>query len=115
MFNKICFATILLLWFSCVAEKLYADELEGFIEPWQQVDAAVPESGVISLITVAEGESIKKDQLLLRLDSQVLDESLKIAEARNKFRGEKLSAQALYKMHDRRYKKLKSTKEFRAR
>jgi RND family efflux transporter MFP subunit len=87
-----------------------AAEFEGFIDPWQKVDAAVPEAGVISMIAVSEGEQIKKDQLLLRLDNQVLGVSLKIAEARKKFTGEKRSAQAIYQMNDQRYKKLKQLK-----
>jgi RND family efflux transporter MFP subunit len=93
-----------------VTEQSLAAEFEGFIEPWQRVDAAVPESGVISLIAVQEGEQIEKNKLLLRLDSQILDASLKIAQARTKFSGEKQSAQSLYQMHDHRYKKLKLLK-----
>lgn len=105
---KIYRILLLCLFSSLTAAK--AAEFEGFIDPWQQVDAAVPEAGVISLITVTEGEQIKKDQLLLRLDSQVLEESLKIAQARKKFTGEKRSAQAIYKMNNQRYKKLQELK-----
>ncbi len=108
--TKIKPTLLLLLCLIGVTEQSFATEFEGFVEPWQRVDAAVPESGVISLIAVAEGEQIEKDKLLLRLDSQVLDASLKIAQARTKFSGEKQSAQSLYQMRDHRYKKLKILK-----
>jgi RND family efflux transporter MFP subunit len=108
--TKIKLTLLLLLSLFSVVEQSFATEFEGFVEPWQQVDAAVPEPGVISLIAVEEGEQIEKDKLLLRLDSQVLDASLKIAQARTKFTGEKQSAQSLYQMHDHRYKKLKILK-----
>ena len=59
-----------------------AAEVEAFTEPYQEVELAIGESGILDELRVREGERVKESQVVARLDTQVLEASLRIAELR---------------------------------
>lgn len=59
--------------------ELQDQELEGFTEPVRKLDLIPPEPGVISSLTVREGDRVKKNQLLGFLDCETQEIALKIA------------------------------------
>lgn len=56
------------------------DYVEGFTEPYRRVDISVGEPGVIENITVKPGQSVKQGELIVELDTSVLNASLKMAQ-----------------------------------
>lgn len=71
-----------------------ASSYEAFTEPEQDIAVAAPEAGIIAKILVKEGEKVKQSQVLATLDNRVLEERLKIAQAKAKSYGEVNSAKA---------------------
>ena len=62
--------------------------VEGFTEPNRTVHvAAASEVGLIRLLNVEEGDTVKKGQLLAKLDTNVLEASLAMARQRAASRG----------------------------
>tara|TARA_R110002096_G_scaffold173997_10_gene349636 strand:- start:1787 stop:2617 length:831 start_codon:yes stop_codon:yes gene_type:complete len=74
----------------------------GTTEPIRQVDMAFPESGVIASIPAQEGQVVREGELLGKLDSQVLDASLRIAKIRAESQSTIQSAQANWELRKRR-------------
>ncbi len=87
---------------------LPAQEVIGVSEPVHLVDLAFPESGIISQISVKEGESVKKDQVLASLDNRVLDTQLRIARIRAASAAKIQSSQSEWEMRSRRLKQLEA-------
>lgn len=65
----------------CFAGRLAAAEIEGFTEPYQTIDVAAIESGIITELQVKEGDLVSPDQPLAQLNQDVLRASLEIARA----------------------------------
>jgi len=59
-----------------------ADLIEGFTEPYRSVEVAAPESGTIEEIPVRQGQLVKKGDVLVVLDRDLLQASLEIAKAK---------------------------------
>ncbi|MBM99201.1 MAG: hypothetical protein CMJ77_08745 [Planctomycetaceae bacterium] len=59
-----------------------AAEVEAFTEPYQEVELAIGESGILDELRVREGERVKESQVVARLDTRVLQASLRIAQLR---------------------------------
>lgn len=57
-------------------------ELQGFTEPFESIDIAAAEPGVIATVNVKEGEAVKAGQLLAELDNRVLDARVALAKSR---------------------------------
>ena len=51
----------------------------GYTEPYQDVKMAFSETGVLTELPVQEGDAVKTDQILARLDYQVMEKDLEIA------------------------------------
>ncbi len=83
-------ATILLVGVSATA----ADEVEGFLKPFREIDAAASESGIISQIDVREGQRVKEGDVLAVLHQDVLRATLEIASKAKDARGQLESAVA---------------------
>jgi RND family efflux transporter MFP subunit len=60
---------------------LEGTEVDGFTEPYRDIDVAASEMGVITSIEVREGERVTVGQLLGKLDDDSLQASLEIAKA----------------------------------
>jgi RND family efflux transporter MFP subunit len=64
-----------------------AEGIDGFTEPYQDIDVTAAEMGSIIRIDVKEGDRVKTSQLLAQLDDEVLRASLDIAKANMEFQG----------------------------
>jgi len=90
---------------------IQASEIEGFTEPFRQIDVAAAEAGILDKILVKEGDEIQKGQLLGELNYEVLSASLKIADTSRKATGKASSAKAELRLKTERYEKLKQLLE----
>lgn len=91
----------------CLASPLAASEIEGFTEPYRNIDVAAPEAGIIEQILVKEGERVSAGQLLAELNHDVLKASLAIADLARNARGKLESAKAELRLKQERLEKLK--------
>lgn len=78
----------------CHSRAVAADNLEGFTEPFRQIDVAFGEAGVIDTIHVSEGDVVKPNQVLAELRKEVLIASLAVAGKLKEARGKLNSAAA---------------------
>ena len=77
-----------------LAPSVSAEELEAFTEPYHRIAVPASEVGVISEITVREGDEVSRKQVLARLDDEVLQASLEVARAAKDALGSRQSAEA---------------------
>lgn len=74
------------------ASSLPAEEIQGFTEPYQDIEIATADTGIIEAIPVKEGDRVVKDQLLVRMDAAVLEVTAEIAKSIKESRGRLESA-----------------------
>lgn len=79
----------------------------GVTEPVEEIDLAFPEVGIISEINVEEGQSVKKRDLLARLDARSHEARQKIAAMKAESESRIRSAQAELGLREKRLAKLK--------
>lgn len=77
-----------------------------YLEPRKSPDLTAAENGVISEILVKEGDRVMKGQVLIKLDSAVLEARLAVTKAQADNMGTILAAEADYKQQKDRYEKL---------
>lgn len=85
---------------------LSASEIEGFTEPYRDLDVAVSDTGIVATIDVKEGDHVLKDQILGTLDQKLLNATLEIAEKSRTAKGRIQSAQADIRLKSERAEKL---------
>ncbi|MFK5921980.1 MAG: efflux RND transporter periplasmic adaptor subunit [Verrucomicrobiota bacterium] len=90
---------------------LVGGEVIGVTEPVEKVDLTFPEAGVIAELAVKEGETVKKGQVLAKLDNRILEVSLKIAQLRAKSDAEQKAARARLSTKRRRLAELERISE----
>ena len=71
-----------------------AREIDGFTEPYRDIDVAAPEMGQIDRLEVREGDRVKAGQVLARLDDEVWKASLEVARAAMESAGRVEAAEA---------------------
>lgn len=76
------------------AAQVHAAGVEGFTEPFQSIDVAAAEPGLIVSVVVEEGDRVSKGQILANLDQEVLKASLAVARAGMEAKGQLQSAKA---------------------
>ena len=97
---KISFALIrAFLFVSFAAPSIWAfaagnEPIEGFTEPFHDIDVAAAEMGVLTKIHVVEGDRVRAGQLLAQLDDSVLRAALEIVKTEMATAGRLESAQA---------------------
>ncbi len=84
-----------------------AAEVEGFTEPFRDLDVASTDTGIVSLINVKEGDRVQKDQVLGSLDQTLLNATLEIADRSRNAKGRLNSAEADVRLRTERSEKLK--------
>ena len=94
-----------------LSEQGNANEVDGFTEPSKTVNVAAAETGTIKSIDVREGDVVKKGQVLARLDDEVHQALLAIAEEGMNSQGQLKSAEVEVDMHRRRLEKLEELRE----
>jgi RND family efflux transporter MFP subunit len=111
MNTKLLLQTLLLTASAITTQAQDADVI-GVTEPKHEVDLAFPESGIIAEIAVEEGQSVKKGELLVKLDSRVLAAK----EKRAKIKANSMAAlRAAYSEMTMREKRLNQVKQLGAR
>src|SRR5512137_869645 len=76
----------LLIMTAALAEAFQAD---GIIEPHRVVNLGSPQRGVISAVEVERGDTVKKGQVLARLQSEVEEALMEMKKANMEFTGRK--------------------------
>jgi RND family efflux transporter MFP subunit len=80
--------------------------IEGFTEPYREIDVASAEPGILVSVDVSEGSEVREGQLLAQLDQELLRASLAIADKQKQLRGQLNSARAELEMRRERLEKL---------
>jgi RND family efflux transporter MFP subunit len=83
-----------------------APPVEGFLEPYKTIDVAASESGIIDVMEVIEGQTVKKGQALAQLDQDVHKAAVEIARRSADARGQLNGAQSELNLASSRLKKL---------
>ena len=78
----------------------------GVTEPGEQIDLSFPEAGIISVIDIKEGDTVKASQRLAQLDCGVLEAQLEIAQMRAESTAAVQSASATLDMRKERLAQL---------
>jgi RND family efflux transporter MFP subunit len=86
----------------------WGDSVDGFTEPFRKIELAPAEPGTLDYLSVKEGDSVKKGQLLGALECDILRVSLEIAEAARQFKGRLDSAVAEHGLRENRLAKLEA-------
>lgn len=84
-----------------------SDVIDGFTEPYADISLAAAEMGVIAEVLIREGDQVKADQLVARLDDSVLQASQKISEAAARAEGEVRTAETQLDLKKKELEKLK--------
>ncbi len=78
----------------CFGTVAVGETLESFVEPYRSVALPASEMGVLAEIYVVEGDRVTKDQLVAKLNDDVLLASANVARAAMESRGELKLAEA---------------------
>ena len=84
-----------------------AETVEGFSEPYSKVELAVIEPGLLDRVEVTEGDSVRPKQVLAKLNTEVLEKGLAIAEQKAKATGALLAAEAELRLRLGRLEQIK--------
>ena len=84
-----------------------SDLIEGFTEPYADIDMAAAEMGTLSRVEVKDGDVVKAGQLLANLDDAVLQASLEVARAGMTAEGELKSAETQLELRKVELEKLR--------
>lgn len=79
---------------------------EGFTEPFEDIDVAVTEMGIVDSVRVKPGHRVNKEQLLATLDSSVLRANLETAMVRSRGTAKLRAAEIEYKTLQTRFDKV---------
>ena len=93
------------LWIGC-ASSSPGTEIQGFTEPYQDIDVAAADMGIVEAIAVKEGDRVTEDQILVRMDAAVLEVTLEIAKSVKESRGRLESATEELKLQTKMVGKL---------
>ena len=84
-----------------------AAEIDGFTEPYRDIDVAAAEMGRVIRLEVREGDRVVVGQVVARLDDDVINATLDIAQAGMESFGRLEAAEAELRMHQESLEKLK--------
>ena len=85
-----------------------ADEVEGFTEPYRQVELAAADTGLIDTIYAREGQAVSAGELVATLDQQLLEASQRIAQRHVDAVGKLDSARAELQLREARATKFRT-------
>ncbi len=80
----------------------YAKQIEGFTQPFETVNLAAPEAGIIQQLQVRQGETVTAKQPIALLDNQVLYATLESARAKAASKGPVQAAEAAFRQRQSR-------------
>ncbi len=90
---SVCLGTILSV-SPLAAVETSTSGLEGFTEPYQQIELAAGEPGVLTDVRVREGTRVRQGELVGQLDTLILERTLEIARQRARSLGASQAADA---------------------
>ena len=93
------------------AATFYGDEVDGFTEPYRDVNVAASEMGRIIGLDVCEGERVTTGQVLARLDDDVLKATVEVARANMQSAGRLEAAEAELRLQQETLEKLKELQQ----
>jgi RND family efflux transporter MFP subunit len=85
--------------------------VEGFTEPYRQIELAVGEPGVLTKVEVQAGSRVEQGQIVAQLDTSVLERTLDIARQRAQSVGALRAAQAELELHAKYHQQLSQLKD----
>ena len=85
---------------------LASEAIEGFAEPYREIELAASEMGTIATVSAKEGDSVQAGQLIAGLDNRVLLVSLELAKEAANAKGKLAAAVAELELQRERYEKL---------
>lgn len=88
-FTLSCFITVVL-----GAQSADGADIEGFAEPYREINIASAESGILVTVDVSDGDEVHQGQVLAQLDQEVFHAALRVAEKQKELRGQIESAKA---------------------
>jgi RND family efflux transporter MFP subunit len=88
-----------------------ATEIEGFTEPYKEIEVAAAETGIIRQLHVQEGDRVSEGDVLATLDRKVLEVSLEIAASSKEARGQLNSAEAELRLRAERLRSLEALRQ----
>jgi RND family efflux transporter MFP subunit len=86
-------------------------EIDGFTEPYRDIDVAAPEMGQLVSLEVCEGDRVSEGHVLARLNGEVLHATLEIAKAAMESAGRLEAAEAELRMYQDSLEKLEKLLE----
>ena len=93
----------------CIAFKSpgFAGEMiEGFTEPYRTVDISAGEPGVVTQVQVQPGQFVEAGDLLVALDTSVLEATLAVAKQKASATGSLEAAQAEFDLRKERFEQI---------
>lgn len=85
-----------------------SDSVDGFTEPWQRLQVAALESGLIDTMDVEEGTVVTKGQAIAQLDRDLQRANLEVARKSMEAKGQQAEARAELQVAALRLEKLKT-------
>ncbi len=88
------------------SSSLNATDIDGYTEPYRDIDISAGEMGTIAEVLVREGDRVRVGQLVARLDEEPLRAALKAAESEMRSVGKLRASQADARMQSEMWKRL---------
>jgi RND family efflux transporter MFP subunit len=85
----------------------HAEQFDGYTEPYDTVNVAAAETGIVETVVVREGQVVQEGQVLAKLDDKLYLVLLAIAGETMRTKGELNSALAELHLQQHRFEKLK--------
>ena len=74
---------VLLVCGTALVVRVRAEDVEGFTEPYREIELAAGEPGVLTEVRVQEGSRVAQDELIAALDTDVLQATWELARERS--------------------------------
>ncbi|WP_197454250.1 efflux RND transporter periplasmic adaptor subunit [Stieleria varia] len=99
-------AKLIFVLFAGYCTSTLADQVDGFLEPYKEIEIASPEPGLLSRVEVVLGERVKAEQLLAQLDRAEYFARVEIAASEMVFKGDLELTQAEVDLNESMVEKL---------
>lgn len=90
------------------AQEEFSNEVEGYLEPFKNIEVSTVETGIIDSIQIKEGDYVSRGQVLVRLDRNVLEKSFEVAKQESESVGNLRTAQAEWELQKKRLQMLQN-------
>jgi len=91
-------------------ETANSQTLEAFTEPYETVEVAAAESGILASVRLNEGDHVSANETIAELDCEVIKATLDAARAKGEAKGEVAAAESTFKQLKMRLEKIGNLK-----